>query len=324
MPQPYRAALRLTLDCNNRCLFCAQTGADEAAFSFSLPERLAALRAEADELTFTGGEPLLADNLLEAVAAAKAAGFTRLGLQTNGRLLARPEVAEGLVRAGLTDVHLSLHGGEPAVHDFHTGVEGSFAQLLAGMRAARAHGLSVAVTTVLTRSNHRVLAALPRLLSTQGAAGWLVTVPRVAGRAVENFDRLVPRLGLALPFALHAMELARRLNLPAFIRGAPLCALGPYAARALPESPGRAFGAPCEGCAAKEACPGVDPAYLHRFRGDELSPRAPEKAQLAPGEAALARMFVGTGELGTLPPADWPSFAKGASGLISLGMKQAG
>ena len=35
-------------------------------------------------------------------------------------------------------------------------------------------------------------------------AAWLLEWPRVAGRAAAGFDRVVPRLGMAMPFALHA------------------------------------------------------------------------------------------------------------------------
>src|SRR5262249_11560430 len=153
------------------------------------------------------------------------------GLQTHGRRLAA--LAAPLAAAGLTDVLVSLHGAAAAVHDYHTGVDGSFDALLDGVDAARAAGLTVAATTVLTRSNFRVLAALPPLLDAHGVAAWLVTVPHTAGAAATAFNRVAPRLALALPFALHAVDAAARRGLAAFVAGAPLCALGPFAARAL-------------------------------------------------------------------------------------------
>src|SRR5581483_10521137 len=227
-----RATLRLGLACNNHCIFCAQRGLDERAGDRDarwLDEKLAALRADADELSFVGGEPTIEDALADAIARARALGFRKIGVQTNARRLAQPGYAESLARAGLGDVHVSIHGAEAAVHDYHTGVDGSFAQLVAGVAAARAAGLEVAASTVLTRSNYRVLGALPWLLKSRDVTAWLVVVPRVAGAAGPAFDRVVPRLGLALPFALHALDGARRLGLAAFIQGAPLCALGPLA-----------------------------------------------------------------------------------------------
>jgi hypothetical protein len=287
---PVRATVRLTSACNNRCLFCCQDGL-EAGLP-AVEERLRALRAEGvAELTFTGGEPTLHEGLVAAVAAARAAGFAAVGVQTNGARLEAQAAA--LKAAGLTDVHVSLHGAAAAVHDYHTGVEGSFAALERGIGAARALGLAVAATTVVTRSNFRVLSPLPRSLHALGVSAWLLELPRHAGRAAPAFDRVVPRLGLAVPFALHALDVALKLGLASFIRGAPLCALGPYASRALFDGR-KAFGGRCDGCAARAGCGGVEAVYLARFGDGELNARA--AAELAPLDA-LARLFVGPGPL---------------------------
>jgi hypothetical protein len=223
-------------------------------------------------------------------------------VQTNGRRLAEPGFADRLVAAGLADAHLSIHGASPAAHDYHTAVDGSFRAAMAGMAAVRARGATAVVTTVLTRSSFRGLGELPALLAARGAAAWHVAVPRVVGAAAAAFDRVVPRLGLALPFALHALDAAAKRGLPAFVSGAPLCLLGPFAGRALPPEPDRprAFAAACDGCAARPGCPGVDPAYLARWSGDELAPR---EAPPAAPEAALARLFVGVGEAVAPAPA---------------------
>src|SRR5215472_15658774 len=136
-----RETVRLLLACNNRCVFCAQEGLADAAASAE--EQLAAARSRSDEVTFVGGEPTLDPRLAERVAAARALGFRRVGLQTNGRKLADRTFTAGLARGGLTDVHLSIHGAEAAVHDYHTGVPGSFDECLAGLAAARSEGLDV-------------------------------------------------------------------------------------------------------------------------------------------------------------------------------------
>ncbi len=291
----------VTSRCSNACVFCAQAGLalDEPG---DLRSALRALARAHDEVTLTGGEPTLRDDLGEVARAARGEGFARVGVQTHGRRLREPGYAASLARAGVTDVHLSLHGASPAVHDYHTGVAGSFVESAAGMAAARAAGLTVAVSTVLTRSNFRSLAELPGWLSARGAAAWAAAVPRAAGGALEGFDRVVPRLAMALPFALHALAAAKGASLTAWVRGAPLCLLGPYAARALDDDP-RAYGPVCEACPARARCPGVDARYLKRFAGDELSAsRAPrETPSFTARERELARMFTGPGPLATAP-----------------------
>jgi hypothetical protein len=254
----------------------------------------------ADEVTLVGGEPTLDPHLLNHVALARAMGFVRVGLQSNGRKLAERGYAASLASAGLTDVHLSMHGAEGAVHDYHTGTPGSFAETLGGLSSARASGLEVVVATVLTRSNFRALGGLPRILASRGVAGWLVSVPRSGGRLSAGFDRIMPRLGLALPFAMRALEAGEVLGIEVWIAGAPRCLLGPLARWSLPD-PSRAFAAECDGCPARPECAGLDEAYLDRFGGDEVSPRrlrdtAPSAAA-APRDMRLARMFVGPGEM---------------------------
>ncbi|MFO0629312.1 MAG: radical SAM protein [Polyangiales bacterium] len=297
-----RVTVRLRGACDNACAFCAQHGAPalDDLDDVALRDALTAARAVADEVTFVGGEPTGHPGLARAVTLARELGFYRVGVQTHGRALAVDGLASTLAAAGLTDVHASLHGG-PASHDHLVGVEGAHAGLLAGVDAARGAGLTVVATTVLTRSNFRDLLPVVTELSTRGAAAWCITAPHAAGSALRDFDRVLPRLALAVPFALHALEAARRARLTGWIRGVPLCLLGPFAARALPDAP-RAYGAPCERCGVRARCSGVDAMYLARFRGDELSPRASAPDGTST-DHSLARMFVGAGELWRPPEA---------------------
>lgn len=306
MPTP-RATLSLLTDCDNRCTFCAPDGLPPAAprAPDDVARELDALAAARHTaVTFTGGEPALHPELAAVVAAARARGFARVGLQTNGRRLREHGYANALRDAGLTDVHLSLHGLGSTVHDHHTGVEGSFAEAFDGLAAARHAGLTVAVTTVLTRSNARSLGPLASWLAAQSVAAWCVAVPRTAGRLYASFDRVFPRLAMATPHALHALSVARQKGVATFLRGAPLCLLGPFADRSIPDAPREFPAQPCGACPARDRCPGVDARYLRRFGGDELSaaraPAAPPKP-FSPREEALAAMFVGEGPGGPEP-----------------------
>lgn len=297
-----RSTLRLLASCDNACVFCAQAGDDAPELDLgALTASLRALRGDgADEVTFTGGDPSRASRLVELVRVARDLGFTSVGLQTHGRRLREGGLAADLASAGLTDVHLSLHGLGAAVHDHHTGTAGSFAESSAGLMASRVAGLTVVVNTVLTRSNGRSLGELGAWLASRGVAAWCVSVPRVAGSLVARFDPVYPRLGVLLPHALHALAAARQSGVTVFVRGAPRCMLGPFASRALGEAPGAFDPRRCDGCHGRAACVGVDPVYLARFGGDELSAaRAPREdaSRFTGREAALARMFVGVGPL---------------------------
>ncbi|MBX3248062.1 MAG: radical SAM protein [Myxococcales bacterium] len=290
------ATITLSGRCTNQCVFC---GFDDAELATSVAERLAALRMTgAREVTLSGGEPTLeADSLVDAVAQARAAGFERIVLQTNGHALSA--LAPALAGAGLTDVHLSLHGPDPGSHDHHTGRAGSFERLWEGAASARAARLRLLVTTLVTRSSYRVLNEVPLVLLARGVAGWHLALPIGRGAAERDFARVHPRLALAVPFALHAIEVARRLGLPAYVSGAPRCLLGAFAARSIVRPvpmDTRAFAPRCDGCGQRTSCVGVDAIYLRRFGGDELRPLAPGGARGADDEP-LARGFTGVGSL---------------------------
>nr|WP_255216057.1 radical SAM protein [Pseudenhygromyxa sp. WMMC2535] len=298
--------MRLSFDCDNACVFCAQAPAQveqldapNAPDAPDIAEQLEGLREQADELTFIGGEPCLDPRLPALITDARARGFRRVGVQTNANACE----PEALAAAGLTDLHLSIHGPDAATHDYHSDHPGSFAANMALLSRAQRAGLRVVVATVLTRSNFRELAKLPTLLKPRGVAAWLLEFPRPYGRAAEHFPRVVPRLGMAVPYALHALELARRNDLPAWIRGVPRCTLGPFARVALPDAP-RSYAPACEPCAMRPRCCGVDAAYLEAFGARELTARAQDIAPAEdPHRGALTRMFVGVGALVEWTPA---------------------
>ncbi len=290
--------------CDNRCLFCCREGSSEAP-PRPFAERLRAARACAEEVTLVGGEPtLLGDALVDAVGEARALGFRRVGLQSHGRHLGGASggaLLGRLLGAGLTDLQLSIHGDRAAVHDHHVGIDGAWEQVDRTLSALRGRGVQIAAVTVITRSNFRNLRPMPQWLKARGVEAWGVVVPRAVGGARRRFERIVPRLGMALPHALRAVDAGRRGGLPAWIIGAPECLLGPYRRWSLTVGEAGSYAQACRGCPAQGACAGVDPIYSARFGDGELSaarlgkpaPRAGEGRR----EAALRRLFVGMGRV---------------------------
>jgi pyruvate-formate lyase-activating enzyme len=304
VPSPEsRATVRLSFACDNACIFCGQDGRDDGVEFAVQRDQLAQLREQHDELTFVGGEPALDARLPKAIATARELGFSAVGLQTNGRALANQAgLFTELVEAGLTDLHLSIHGPSSEIHDFHTGRPGSLDSCIDILTRGQRANLSVVVTTIITRSNLRELPKMPPLLKRRGVSAWLLEPVRPFGRAADGFARIVPRFGMAIPWALHALEQARRHALSAWIRGAPLCSLGPFAGSALTSEP-RSYPPPCTGCPARTRCAGVDPTYLEVFGDSELRPGpARPISAFDHGRQRLMRMFVGVGELVERPP----------------------
>ncbi len=166
--------------------------------------------------------------------------------------------------AGLS---IELFGASAACHDYHAGEQGAFERRCAELSRVGRARRSCVVVTPITRANYRVLGEMPALLRHNRVHTWRLTVPPMTEPVV-----LVPRLAMALPFALHAVDRATKFGVQASIDGAPLCLLGPYADRARFEGP-RSYPEPCQACRLRSDCSGIDSGYVDRFGDGELKPR---------------------------------------------------
>ena len=150
-----------------------------------------------DVVAFVGGEPTLAAELPHLLRRATARPGVRTLLQTNGRRLAYPAYAIALAEAAKSlALDVSLQGSSAAMHDYHTATPGSFAQTARGIQNARARGLSVGVTVVVTRSNYRHLAEIVRLVRALGADALHLATLAPIGSARTSLLRLQPNEAL--------------------------------------------------------------------------------------------------------------------------------
>lgn len=154
--RPIRAAIRITYNCNSRCITCyawKEKSQDELTAA-ELSDILCQLRALGiSDLSLSGGEPLLRDDLPAIVSEARDLKFDRIHLSTNGLLLTR-ERAEQLVESGVTSFYISLNGTKD-VHDMTRGIKGAYArtigalETLVKLRASRFPHLDISVTTIV-------------------------------------------------------------------------------------------------------------------------------------------------------------------------------
>ncbi len=213
----------VTLGCNNGCGFCPQREArsDGEPGRFA-PDAVAAQVSEAARsgqvVALVGGEPTIRPDLLALVALARREGARGVVVQTNGRRLAYAAYSRELTAAGASAVDVSLHGSTASMHDFHTGVAGSFAQTATGLGVARAAGLRVGVTSVLTRSNYRHASEIVRLAATRGASAVHLVLARPVGDA-PLAPSLRPNPTLAAPYLAAAARLAQSLGLAVLAEG---------------------------------------------------------------------------------------------------------
>lgn len=145
----------MTRRCNLKCAHCyAQAkglpGRDEMSTEQgkALINDLAAYGAPV--MLFSGGEPLVREDLTELAAHAVEKGM-RAVISTNGTLITK-EKARELKAVKLSYVGISLDGGQE-VHDGFRGVPGSFAKALQGIENCKAEGLKVGLRFTINRRN---------------------------------------------------------------------------------------------------------------------------------------------------------------------------
>jgi len=148
-------AFNCTNRCNLNCLHCySSSTADRSNDELSTAEAKQLLSGLAEVncpvVLFTGGEPLLRDDLFELLAEAG-----RLGLQTvissNGTLI-DSAAADKLAEVGVNYVGISIDGDQE-FHDRFRQVRGSFKAALAGIESCKKAGIKTGLRFTITKSN---------------------------------------------------------------------------------------------------------------------------------------------------------------------------
>ena len=117
-------------------------------------------------LTITGGDPLVREDMETILARARDEGFL-VYLMTTGYLIDEEKVRM-LQRTGVKKVELSLHGVDASVHDGVMGVKGSFVRMEKAARLMVAAGILVNFKATITRRNYRQLHDLERFAGDLG------------------------------------------------------------------------------------------------------------------------------------------------------------
>lgn len=156
---PEKLIVNVTYTCNNHCTFCAVgTRTQVDGHPTRQREYLDAYRERGVTMVdFDGGEPTLNPELVPLIKHARAVGYERVNVTTNGRRCAYDAYAKGLVTSGLTTLLFSVHGPDARIHAQQVGVAEAFAQTTEGVRRCLAHappGVELGMNVTITKGNH--------------------------------------------------------------------------------------------------------------------------------------------------------------------------
>jgi radical SAM protein with 4Fe4S-binding SPASM domain len=192
----------ITPRCNLRCRYCYEEAGKERPnrsqkelVSAEATQIIRSLGQASRELgrqfviCWSGGEPLLRQDLLELIACARQEGLIN-SLATNGALLT-PELADRLRELEVANVLISVDSLEPEIHDSLRG-KGTHAQALRAIEYCKRAGLLVMVETVATRPNWQEIGKLKRWAEEEVGAFFFYRPALQVGRARDAEISMTP------------------------------------------------------------------------------------------------------------------------------------
>lgn len=188
---PISVLLGVTDQCQCRCAHCGvskeQVSPHEVLTLDEIQRLAAQLRSVfVTNVTLTGGEPLLRDDIFDIVASLRNLGLV-VSLDTNGLLVDLDRVHR-LRRAGLNLMKISLDAASRDVHDAFRGVEGCFDKAVNGLKLAAKAGLPTVVQTCLSPRiiQQDQLGQIAHVARRSGALGVIVQIAKPVGRWAEQ------------------------------------------------------------------------------------------------------------------------------------------
>ena len=196
----------LTGACNQCCRFCYNhwrdgitpiAPPDPSAARKTLKKLLS--QASVGNLSFSGGEPMLLSNVHDLVLHARFKGC-QVNVLSNGTLLTGDALGNFL-SLGVSTIQIPLLSADASVHDYLTGLPGSWEKAADALRRTGREGIGAAVL-VITKVNAPGVWETLRLIRDCGIKTVMVNRFNIGGNGIRNIRELVPdRKGLQDAFA---------------------------------------------------------------------------------------------------------------------------
>ncbi|MEH6563310.1 MAG: pyrroloquinoline quinone biosynthesis protein PqqE [Marinobacter sp.] len=185
----------LTYRCPLQCPYCSNPlNFAETANELSTEEWVSVLRQGremgAAQLGFSGGEPLVRQDLGELIAEARHLGYYS-NLITSGLGLTQAKV-ESFAEAGLDHIQVSFQASDPELNNAVAGSRKAFEQKLAMARAVKEAGYPMVLNFVIHRHNIHQMNDIVALCDRLGADYVELATCQYYGWAFKNREGLMP------------------------------------------------------------------------------------------------------------------------------------
>ncbi|MDA8352494.1 MAG: radical SAM/SPASM domain-containing protein [Firmicutes bacterium] len=192
---PFIVIWEVTRACALRCLHCraeAQYHRDPRELTTEEGKSLIRSLREMDSpiLVFTGGDPLMREDLFDLAAYAKEQGL-HVSLTPSATPRVKPHVMRRAKEVGLNRWAFSLDGSTAEIHDWFRGTPGSYDRTIRAIEYLRELEMPLQINTTVSKYNLEDLPKLAELMESMGVVLWSVffLVPTGRGR---NGDMISP------------------------------------------------------------------------------------------------------------------------------------
>jgi len=195
----------VTNACNLSCPHCYRDAGEKREEELNTQEAKMLLQQISQAgfkiMIFSGGEPLMREDIFELVEYAQKLGL-RPVFGTNGTLISS-EIANKLKSSGAAAMGISLDSISPEKHDKFRGVPGSFQKTLDGIKNCREAGLRFQIHTTVMDWNYDEIEDMTDMAVEIGASAHHIFFLVPTGRAVsltkhimqpEKYEELLERI----------------------------------------------------------------------------------------------------------------------------------
>jgi MoaA/NifB/PqqE/SkfB family radical SAM enzyme len=151
--------IRLGFSCNVQCKFCnfiEEMEREYDDFSFSAIKKQIDNLAGIDYISFSGGEPLVRDDLLKIIEYASQKGIANIDIQTNAILLDEKKIIN-LKKAGLNIAFVSFHIHLPLLYEKLLNQKNIFDLVYRNINLLLKHNIKVILNPVINSLTYKYL-----------------------------------------------------------------------------------------------------------------------------------------------------------------------
>ena len=227
-----RADIKVWFACNNHCNFCVQWDKREKFKPRSLEEIKKIIFDEyvlgAKYVVFTGGEPTVHPNLVEAVSYAKSVWYKQIQIQSNGTNFDKIDYVKDLINAWVTEFSPSIHGFYKHTHDTQVATLGAWEKVIKWFINLRQLNQIIITNSVITQVNYKEIPELASLLVKLGVTQIQFAFVHILWSADKNKTIVVPKKSDVMPYVYKWLDIAKKHWIPAFTEAIPYCLMQGY------------------------------------------------------------------------------------------------